>query len=328
MDYSEVKALLNKYFEGNSSVKEEALLRDYFTQNETIPSELMYAKAMFGYFKSDKYLHLDEKGRSSLRRPIIRILTVAASIAVILILGVTFLLQGTNNNFISNWFGSTIMVSNESSEIIKILLADNNIIWLNRSCEVIYPKKSGKRTETIKLSGEAYFEIRNSEINYNIIAHNVIIEAETASSFSVKSLANQECVEIAVNSGAVRVLEADHIDGLSVLVTEGNYCSVHKYQKLIFAAANKNENYFAWITGNLVFDNSYMATVTDVLSRYYDIKFEFEDKSLAYCKFSGVFINKPIDYILSQIRKDLNVEIDKTDELIRLSGDGCKEFNN
>ena len=113
-----------------------------------------------------------------------------------------------------------------------------------------------------------------------------------------------------------------------MLVTEGNYCSVHKYQKLIFAAANKNENYFAWKTGNLVFDNSYMATVTDVLSKYYDIKFEFEDKSLAYCQFSGVFINKSIDYILSQIGKDLNFEIEKTDELIRLSGNGCNEFNN
>ena len=142
MDYIEVNALLNKYFEGNSSVKEEALLRDYFTQNKNIPPELMYAKAMFGCFKSEKDVHFDDKGRTSMRRPIIRILTAAASIAVILILGVTFLIQSTNNNnFTSNWFGSTIKVSNESSEVKKILLADNNIIWLNKSCEVIYPKK-------------------------------------------------------------------------------------------------------------------------------------------------------------------------------------------
>jgi ferric-dicitrate binding protein FerR (iron transport regulator) len=93
---------------------------------------------------------------------------------------------------------------------------------------------------------------------------------------------------------------------------------------LVFAAANKNNNYLAWKTGELVFDHTYMATVSDVLEEHYDVKVEIKDQALAYCEFSGSFNAESIDDVLKQIHADLKVDIQHSGQIITLSGSGCK----
>lgn len=326
MDYKETRALLEKYLAGNSSLKEEASLRAFFTENSEFPPDLMYAKALFAHYKSDSEVQYHSIVKTPKRYIIAKISAIAAGI--IIILGVSFsILSSTNITHYLSRFGGTISVSNESSDSKKVLLPDNTIIWLNTDTQVIYPKKLNYENNTIVIKGEAFFEFSEGEnITYKIVAHNALIETQSPASLNIRDLPDQESVEIAVKSGAVRVSEKGHTNGLTMLVTEGNYCSVHKYQKLIFAATNKNENYIAWKTGNLVFENSYMATVTDALSRYYNINIRFEDNQLAYCKFSGAFENKSIAYILKQIGNELNFEIEQTAKIITLYGDGCKTY--
>lgn len=47
MDYNKVKELLNRYFDGKSSLEEEQLLKEYFTYTKEIQEELKPAKALF-----------------------------------------------------------------------------------------------------------------------------------------------------------------------------------------------------------------------------------------------------------------------------------------
>ena len=47
MDYKKVKELLDKYFDGTSSLKEEQLIKEYFAYTKEIPTELIAAKALF-----------------------------------------------------------------------------------------------------------------------------------------------------------------------------------------------------------------------------------------------------------------------------------------
>lgn len=54
MNSQAIKILLEKYFEGATSLQEEAALRQYFTEEVHIPKELLYAKAMFTFIKKEK----------------------------------------------------------------------------------------------------------------------------------------------------------------------------------------------------------------------------------------------------------------------------------
>lgn len=85
MDYKEIKILLDKYFEGNSSLNEEKLLQEYFTRNENIPDDLLYAKEIFSHFRSESAVHFEDTERRKMRinsKNVLRIMGVAASIAV------------------------------------------------------------------------------------------------------------------------------------------------------------------------------------------------------------------------------------------------------
>ena len=47
-----IDALLNKYFEGETSCEEEQWIRDYFS-NENVPEHLLCYKPMFAYFDNE-----------------------------------------------------------------------------------------------------------------------------------------------------------------------------------------------------------------------------------------------------------------------------------
>jgi ferric-dicitrate binding protein FerR (iron transport regulator) len=79
----------------------------------------------------------------------------------------------------------------------------------------------------------------------------------------------------------------------------------------------------SWKTGTLVFNNTPVATVAEILSEYYHTDIELEDKSLALCRFSGSFKDQSIDNVLQQMQAELNVVIRNTGDTISISGIGC-----
>lgn len=48
----EIRMLLERYMDGESTLKEESRLKEYFSRRQDVPADLMYAKAMFGCFES------------------------------------------------------------------------------------------------------------------------------------------------------------------------------------------------------------------------------------------------------------------------------------
>jgi ferric-dicitrate binding protein FerR (iron transport regulator) len=129
----------------------------------------------------------------------------------------------------------------------------------------------------------------------------------------------EENVIVTVASGAIKIGEEGNNEGLKLLVTEGNYCSVHKSQGLAYTSANSNSNYLAWKTGKLTFNSTPIATVTDILSEYYNIEIEIEDKESAYCLFTGSFENQPVDIVLDRIQSELNFVVKISGKRILIS---------
>lgn len=218
----------------------------------------------------------------------------------------------------------TILVSNDKDEILEMVLPDSNRIWLNRNSSVEYPSIINENHCEVSVNGEAYFEIRRLQTpKYKIKAHNAVILIENASAFNIRARMQEENVHITVASGALKIMEESYQEGLALLVTEGSYCSVHKSQNLVYTSANRNENYLAWKTGKLRFNSMPIATVTDILNEYYHTQIELEDKTLAYCLFSGTFEDQSIDIVLNQIQTDLDFVIRNTGNKITISGKGC-----
>jgi hypothetical protein len=110
MDYKDINKLLEKYFDGNSTLEEEAFLKEYFA-GENLPKEHIYLKKMFQYFieskenikldlnaKQELQTFLDDKWKNETKVRFSRTLKWASSIAALFILlfGIYYL---SNNPF-------------------------------------------------------------------------------------------------------------------------------------------------------------------------------------------------------------------------------------
>jgi transmembrane sensor len=247
------------------------------------------------------------------------ILYIGSAAAVVFFMVSLFMIQHGRSH-------ETIIVSNETLETKEIVLPDKNRIWLNKSSFAEYPSEINKQIELV-VSGEVYLELKAmSNSRYKIEANNAVIVAEKPCKLNIRARQNEENVNVTVSLGSVMVMEKNNQSGLALLIPEGNYCSIHKSQNLVYSSVIRNNNYLAWKTGKLSFDSTPMATVSDILDDYYQTKIEFEDKNLAYCRFTGTFERQPIEAILNQIQSELNFVVRNTGTGIKISGKGCLTF--
>lgn len=64
MNTEEIKQLLEKYYNGESSIDEELILKDYFSR-EIVPDELELEKDIFIYYSETSAIHLPSEGFSA-----------------------------------------------------------------------------------------------------------------------------------------------------------------------------------------------------------------------------------------------------------------------
>lgn len=83
---SEIEELLNRYFEGETSLQEEQTLKEYFLNADNVPAEWNYAKVMFTGFSSNKEATNHTVAVKKKGMPLKRI---AAAVAVVALLSVS-----------------------------------------------------------------------------------------------------------------------------------------------------------------------------------------------------------------------------------------------
>lgn len=83
---SEIEELLNRYFEGETSLQEEQTLKEYFLNADNVPAKWNYAKAMFTGFSSNKEVTSHTVAVKKKEIPLKRI---AAAVAVVALLSVS-----------------------------------------------------------------------------------------------------------------------------------------------------------------------------------------------------------------------------------------------
>ena len=92
MEYKELEILLDKYFEGNTSLKEEQEIKDFFKNNSELPENLIETKAMFLFFQSEKEEQTElefvptarRKPKKNLRKIYYQVSGIAASIILLI----------------------------------------------------------------------------------------------------------------------------------------------------------------------------------------------------------------------------------------------------
>ena len=86
MEFNKMEALLEKYFEGETSITEENELKNYFSSSNVAPHLEQY-KPLFGYFAEAKKENLEKIVPLVSKKQKVAWLSIAASVAVMLGVG-------------------------------------------------------------------------------------------------------------------------------------------------------------------------------------------------------------------------------------------------
>lgn len=106
MELSRVKILVDKYFDGLTSLEEEQELRRYFAQAENIPEEYQVVKMMLGTFDTLSHetpnrevnVHAEIKRRNTFRLNMKWVASAAAAAAAAILVGVAITLAPNSRN--------------------------------------------------------------------------------------------------------------------------------------------------------------------------------------------------------------------------------------
>ena len=169
-----------------------------------------------------------------------------------------------------------------------VVLSDGTEVWLNSESQLKYPVNflEDKPRVVELVYGEAYFEVSPST-NHQGTKFNVVNRSQTievlGTKFNIKAYKDEPNVSTTLVEGSVSVTTKFDRKILtpnqkSIFSKEDNQLVIHQVE------ANRE---MAWIHGEFVFKKKTLKEISKVLSRWYDVDFEFSNDDIANQKFNG-----------------------------------------
>lgn len=289
--------LFAKHFSGETSEKEnkeiELLLRDNKLKEEYKELSESWEKSinLKSNFNVEQGLQI-LKSKISKRKLQIRrglFLRVAA-----IFVGLIFV---SSVLFIDSLKHTTIVATNS---VEKITLPDSSIIYLNKGSEIDFKSANFQKfNRKVKLTGEAYFEIKkdsNKKFIVNIDCFDVQV---LGTKFNVKTIAQNS--EITLNEGNVRLFNFPEKQD-DIYMAPNDYVAYNKESNTLTKNKVNAELYSIWKEKYISFENFNLDEVSQIIEQVFNKQVIINNQSLSNKTLSG---SAPIDN-LSDLLKALS----------------------
>ncbi|WP_057938545.1 FecR family protein [Algoriphagus resistens] len=240
---------------------------------------------------------------------------------VFLVLGLTsvFFLQSRQEKEQNDTLGvQDVFVTNTNpkGQKTKVLLEDGSVVYLNSQSSITYPENF-KSDRTIKLDGEAYFEVAKDPGHPFEVEANGIITTALGTSFNISTFNEDQQVAVTLLTGKVKLNQHGKDAYLELNPGEESLLSpdspqMEKYQ---VSAAER----ILWIEGILKFDEASLDEMVEILERWYGVAITVNGHPKAL-KASGVFDNQEsLRNVLNVMSRTLKFEFVMDDQVITLN---------
>ena len=221
--------------------------------------------------------------------------------------------------FISQSSELQILAGNESMEHT---FPDGSVASLNYNSSISYKKNFGEKTRSLELNGEAFFDVKKDP-DKPFVIHSGNLEIKVlGTSFNVNAYPEADMLDVVVESGSVSVKLKGRA-GSTVTLEKGDKATFTKSEMNLFKSVNTDKNYLAWKTRRIVFEETSMTEVVELLSKVYGRILIIDSPSLEKCPITVTFDSQSLDAVLAVISSTLDVTTKQTENQIILSGEGC-----
>lgn len=201
-------------------------------------------------------------------------------------------------------------------------LPDSSTLYLHKNSKLTYRADFTASREVKLLEGEAFFEVekRNGQ-SFSVTSHTSITEV-LGTSFLIKSYAKAEKDEVYVISGKVSVTSIQ-APARRVILLPNEKSVVIKNGYPTFETITE-ENYSAWKSEQIHFQNTPFSTVVKTLEEYYDVSLQINNPDILTCRFTGRFEKSSLNEAIQVLAATFNLSFNDKKGVYTLSGKGCK----
>lgn len=241
-------------------------------------------------------LRMNQGRRTTLRRTLLRV-AAAAAVVVILLTG------GLTGASVVKRLTQPVTIYTQLGERSQAVLPDGTKVWLNSSSRVEYAASIFSRRRSVKMSGEAYFEVTHDKRAPFVVSTNGLDIRVLGTRFNIRNDENKHRITTVLLDGAVKAY-AQGREEASV--------RLHPSQQLIFDTRTKTmrlsdvqsaERSINWIDGRFCFEHNTFEEIVAELNRYYNVDIRFRDEKLRAMRFSGDFrVEDGIYHIMSVLQ--------------------------
>jgi ferric-dicitrate binding protein FerR (iron transport regulator) len=192
------------------------------------------------------------------------------------------------------------------AEKTSVKLSDGTEVWLNTNSTLHYPLTFGRESRQVGLSGEGYFNVtKNKRRAFRIDLGSSTVEV-LGTSFNILAPAGGDEKVVTVASGKVSFHSSEDSNNTIVLAA-GEQGVFRPAENTYTSGINNDQNYLAWKTGILVFDNTVLTAVCRDLSRHYGVHVGLAGPENAQRRLSVSFDNKDLEEVLDILTMTLDL---------------------
>lgn len=184
----------------------------------------------------------------------------------------------------------------------QLLLADGTEVWLNSSSTLTFPEFFAGKERRVKLSGEAFFEVRKDTEHPFIVEVGRMEIKVLGTRFNINSYEPQGNIYTTLVEGSVEVRNSGHY----LQLNPGEQACGDSY-----GLTKKEVNivpYVSWRDGRFTFRNTNLEEICGQLSRWYDVDIFFSSKAARNVRFTGAILKfRPLEDVIKMIEETSSV---------------------
>lgn len=180
----------------------------------------------------------------------------------------------------------------------QVILPDGSKVWLNAESTIKFQVPFQEDSRNIDIVGEAFFDVvKNPDQPFVVQSGSVRVKV-LGTRFNYKAFAEDENIEVVLEEGKIALNLQNNAGNKETILHPGDRAVIEKESSKTIV---KNENinkYIAWHTGKLVFDNSPMSEVAQLLERWYGVEVQVLDSEIMNYRFTTTFENESLFQVI------------------------------
>lgn len=165
-----------------------------------------------------------------------------------------------------------------------VVLPDGSKVWINAASKLVYPARFAGRERRVELTGEAYFEVAHMQsMPFRVKTASQEVEV-LGTHFNVNSYPDEPAIKTTLLEGSVRISLDGQVNGNRILKPGQQSVLADKHLDILSV---DTEEAIAWKNGDFIFENQTLPEIMRKISRWYDVRVEYQRVANPQETFSG-----------------------------------------